>query len=134
MLRLETLALALSHLNGAFNDPDGRAFQLCNPGLLKTYRPEKAVDSEHFRVFGTMMGGFKALVARLQRQCAGEDKRIPENGSLQDLLMRYLISNEAAVRKVVLFLRRALQDESITAKTEVTWFLEKSAAVQTVEN
>lgn len=122
MIRLEGLVLAIGKMNGAFDDPDSRAFKLCNPLLLKTWRPEKKTDSEHFRVFSSVMGGFKAGIADAQAKSSGKNNRLAPDNPLKDLLAIYGFSNDAVVRKLVLFLRRALQDETISTHTPVSWF------------
>lgn len=124
MLRLEMVCLALGRMNGSFDDPESRAFKLRNPLLLKTYRPEKKFDSENYRIFTSLMGGFKAGIADLQAKCSGKNHRLSSENVLRDLLAVYGFANEATARKIVLFLRRALIDESISLNTLVGWFLE----------
>lgn len=131
MIRFEALALAIAKVNGTFDDPDSRSFKLCNPGMLKTYRPEKKVDSEHFRVFSSIMGGFRALIADLQIKCSGKNHRLTPENSLRDLLSLFAMDNDVVTRKIVLFLRRSLVDESVTGNTKLGWFEEP--AVQETE-
>ena len=126
MVRFEILALAISKQNGAFDNPDSKAFFLKNPGLLKAYRPEKKVDTEHYRIFTTHMGGFKALVADLQAKCSGKNHRLTPDNSLKDMLSLFGFTTDPAVRPVVLFLKRALKDESISANTPLSWFTEEN--------
>jgi hypothetical protein len=124
MIRLEALVLAIGKMNGAWDDPESLAFRLCNPLLLKTYRPEKKVDSDYNRVFTSVMGGFRAGVADLQAKSSGKNNRLSTNNTLRDLLALFGFKNDATIRKIVLFLRRALQDESVSANTELGWFTE----------
>lgn len=124
MIRFEMLALALGKMNGSFDDPESRAFKLRNPLLLKTYRPEKKFDSENYRIFTSVMGGFKAGIADLQAKCSGKNHRLTSENTLKDLLAIFGFANEATARKIVLFLRRALQDESVSLNTLVGWFQE----------
>ncbi len=123
MIRFEALALAICDSNGGFT-PGTKAFQYCNPGLLKTYRPEKKKDEENYRIFTTVVGGFKALMAELQARCTGLNHRLTQENSLQDMLTLYDITHDQAVRRVVLFLRRALEDENVTAQLRLGWFQE----------
>lgn len=125
MLRPEAFVLALGKMNGCFDDPETRAFKLCNPLLLKTYRPEKKCDSEHYRVFSSVMGGFKAGIADLQAKCSGKNNRLSAENTLKDLLSVYGFAHESTTRKIILFLRRALSDDSVSTNTLVGWFLEK---------
>jgi len=124
MIRFEALALVIAKMNGGFDEPDSRAFKLRNPGLLKTYRPEKKTDSEHYRVFTSFMGGFKALTADLQIKCSGKNHRLSPDNTLRDMLVLFGLGNEQVIRKIVLFLRRALLDESVGAATKLGWFQE----------
>lgn len=124
MLRFEALALAISKINGGLDDPDSRAFKLCNPGLLKTYRPEKKADSEHYRIFSTAMGGFKALLADLQIKCSGENNRLTPQNTLRDLLAVLGFTDDRATRKILLFAQRALQNENLLMTTRLEWFQE----------
>lgn len=122
--KLEVLALAISHLNGAFDCVDSKAFITANPGLLKTYRPEKQCDGEHVRIFTSIMGGFKALVADLQAKCNGKNNRLTPDNTLGDMLTIYGFNTTAGAHKVTLFVRRALQDPDISVKTKISYFIE----------
>jgi len=124
MIRIEALVLAIGKMNGFFDDPESKAFKLCNPLLLKTYRPEKKVDSENYRVFSSVMGGFKAGIADIQAKSSGKNNRLNANNILKDILAVFGFTNEQTQKKIVLFLRRALQDESISTNTPLSWFLE----------
>lgn len=130
MIRFEMLALSIAKLNGAFDDPSSKAFLLKNPGLLRTHRPEKKVDSDHYRIFSSIMGGFKALVADLQAKCTGKNHRLSPDNSLKDMLSLFGFTSEPAVRSIVLFLRRALQDDSITASTPLSWFSIEASVIE----
>src|SRR5260370_31195556 len=123
MIRFEALALAICDYHGGFT-PGTKAFGYCNPGLLKTYRPEKKKDGENYRIFTTVWGGFKALMAELEARCTGQNDRVAPENTLQDLLVLYDFTHDQATRRVVLFLRRALKDESVTAETRVAWVQE----------
>lgn len=130
MIRFEALALAISKINGGLDDPDSKAFKLRNPGMLKTYRPEKKTDSDHYRIFTSSMGGFKALVADLQAKCSGKNHRLSVENTLGDMLRIFGFESSVAQRKIVLFVQRALQDESVTIHTKLSWFSESPIPVQ----
>jgi hypothetical protein len=129
MNRLESLALAIADMNGAFT-PGSTAFKLKNPGLLKTWRPEKKADSEHFRIFTSVMGGFKALIADMQAKSTGLPHKLTPENPLRDLLVLYGISTGPAVHKITLFLRKAIEDENIGGGTPISWFLEDILVVE----
>lgn len=124
MIRHEALALAISALNDAFN-PTSRAFELRNPGMLTTFRPEKKFEPETgLRVFSSMMGGFKALTADLQAKCSGLNPKLVATASLKELLALYKFKADGDIQYIVRYLRKALKDESITSGTPIRWFIE----------
>jgi hypothetical protein len=122
--RFEILALCIGKMNGAWDDPDSKAFKLRNPLLLKTYRPEKQCDSDHYRIFTSLMGGLKAGIADLHAKCNGKSNRLTPENTLRDVFAVFGFANEITARKMVLFLRRALQDENISLNTQLNWLLE----------
>lgn len=124
MLRFEALALSIAALNGGLHDPASKSFSLCNPLLLKSYKPERKKDDENYRIFTTVMGGFKAGIAELQARCSGQNHRLSKENTLRDLLSLYSIRTDSEIRKIVLFIRRALHDETIHANTKLSFFIE----------
>lgn len=125
MLKLEILALAIGKQTGAFSEPDSYAFKICNVGLLKTWRPEKQRDSENYRIFTSVIGGFKALIADMQAKCSGQNNRLTPENTLRDLLDIYNFKTDAELRRVVLFVRRALNNDSIGGQTPLSFFLDE---------
>jgi hypothetical protein len=124
MLKIELLAVCLGNLNGAFDSPESRAFATRNPLLLRTYRPEKKCDSEHYRVFTSIMGGLKAGVADITAKCSGKNHRLSSENTLRDLLAMYGFNDDRATRRVTVFLQKALGDENIYPGTKISWLLE----------
>ena len=133
MQRLEMFVLAVGRMNGFVDDPESRAFKLRNPLLLRTYRPEKKCDSEHYREFSSLMGGFKAGIADLQAKCNGKSNRLTVENTLKDAFAVYGFQHEATVRKLILFLRRALLDENISMNTPISWLMEAPAQADKTE-
>src|SRR6267142_312390 len=129
MLKLEVLAIALGNLNGAFDTPDSKAFQLANPLLLKTYRPEKKTDSDHLRIFSSIGGGLKAAVADLSAKSGGSNHRLSPENTLRELFAVYGFSDERTIRRIIIFLQKALNDNSIYAGTKISWLLETKEEV-----
>lgn len=124
MLRFEALALSIATINGGLHDPASKAFQLCNPLMLKSYKPEKKTDSENYRVFTTVMGGFKAGIAELQARCSGQNHRLSSENTLRDLLSLYGFKNDLALRKITLFINKSLSTDTVTANTKLSFFIE----------
>lgn len=131
--RMEALVLVFGRMNGAWDDPESKAFRLRNPLLLKTYRPEKQCDSEHYRIFTSLMGGFKAGIADLQAKCSGKNNRLSPANTLKDVFAVFGFANETTLKKGILFLRRALTDETISANTQLSWLLEPSVELENKE-
>lgn len=125
MVKIEMLALSLAKMNGAF-DAGSKAMQLGNPGLLRTYRPEKKADSDHYRIFTTVMGGFKALVADLQAKCSGQHNALTTESTLRDLLKFFGLRTDLSAKPVILFLRNTCGDDSVSLETTLSWFAEMS--------
>lgn len=130
--KFEILALALAKSNG-WDEPGMKAFELRNPLMLRTYKPEKRADSEHYRIFSTIMGGFKAGVAELSARCSGKNHRLNSENTLRDLLTLYGFKNDLAIRKITLFCRKALADDSISANTPLAFFQEEIQELTTPE-
>lgn len=125
MIRLESLALAIGNINGCFDTPDAKAFKLRNPGLLRSYRPEKKVDSDHYREFTSVMGGYKALLADILAKCSAKNHKLTPDNTLRDLLGMYGFSDDRATRKIILFMQKSLSDESVTLNTKLSWLQEQ---------
>ncbi len=132
MSRLENLALAIAHMNSAFV-PGSQAFKLKNPGLLRTWRPEKKVDSENYRIFTSIMGGLKALIADLVAKSNGLPHKLNPENPVRDLLAMFGVNTQPGLHKVILFLRSANEEDSLTSTTPISWFLESDAVTDTEE-
>jgi hypothetical protein len=132
MVRFEILALAITKINGGLDDPDSRSFKLRNPLMLMSYRPGRPVDEEHYRIFSSFGGGFKAGIADLLSKCTGVNHRLSTSNSLRDILKVYGFVDERVQRKIMLFIQRASQDESVSLNTTLKWFYE-SPVVEKVE-
>jgi hypothetical protein len=133
MIRMEILALALAKVNGGLDDPASRAFKLRNPLMLKTYRPEKKVDSENYRIFTSFGGGFKAAVADLMAKCTGTAHRLSLDNTLRDMLKLFEFTDDRVQRKIVLFIQHGLEDESVNLNTKMQWFFEDPVVPETTE-
>ena len=132
MIKIETLVIAIGNLNGCFDTPESKSFQVKNPLLLRTYRPEKKVDSEHYRVFSTIGGGLKAGVADVAAKSSGKSNRLSPENNLKDLLAVYGFTDDRAVRRIIVFLQKSLNDENIYGGTKISWLLEVEKEEETV--
>lgn len=124
MIRAEILVIAIGNIHGVFDSPDSTAFKTRNPLLLRDYRPEKKVDSDHYRVFSSIGGGIKAGVSDVLTKSSGKNHRLSTENTLKDLLVIYGIKDDRTCRRIIVFLQRALADESIYAGTKLSWLTE----------
>lgn len=117
--KLESLALAIATTNGGF-DVSSEAWGANNPGSLKSF---KAGQVGTVRRFLSWSAGFKALVFDLQLKCSGESRaHIEADSPLSALLLLFGIKEP---RKVANWLKRAIGDESISADTQIHYFVER---------
>lgn len=120
--------MAVGKLNGAF-EPGTKAFELKNPMLLKTYRPEKKTDSEHYRVFTTFSGGIKAAISDVLAKTSGEPNKLNEANTIRDLMHLYGFHTDLSFKPMVAYLKRAFSDPDITPDTQISYFKEPKEGV-----
>lgn len=129
--RIEALADTISFLND-FPNPESLAYQLRNPGLCRAYSFKQlgAVDKNGYRIFTSLIGGYRFLVQDLTWKCSGQTRAKGETGklkptsSLTDLLRSFRMVNIEHLMQAVKYLNDALQTEEVTATTELKFFLE----------
>jgi hypothetical protein len=139
MNRLEGLADAVGNLNNIW-DPSSQAYKCRNPGLLRAFslRTLAQTTTDCTRIFGAFQGGYRALLADLERKCKGEShargadgKVLSPESKLPDILwsfgIRHSLKYSEPVQQAVRFLRVAVGDDSIDEDTPLKFFLEKEA-------
>ena len=121
--RIHALVDAFSKMNGA-GEPQSDAYRLRNPLLLKAFSPKHERDEKGLRRFRSLTSGIDNGIIDLQIKCSGKSFfKIGPNSTLKDLVCLY--GNPAtAASYIVNFLRRALEDDSVTEQTNLSWFLE----------
>jgi hypothetical protein len=127
MNKLEALLDALGNLNGAFTDPGSTAYKLRNPLMLKSFGPpgKHETDDEGRRKFTSLVAGYRAGYFDLEKKISGSSRaNIKTTDTLASLLRVYGISDPGNVKKIISFLRRALQDEKVSEKTILEYFNE----------
>lgn len=125
--KTEVLLDAISKLNGASADPESDAYKLRNPLLIKSFaRPGKhETDSQGRRIFSSFLNGYKAGLFDLELKISGKSRaRVTVESTLEQLLACYEIRTKMAIEHVVSFVRRALNDQSISASTPISFFAE----------
>lgn len=128
--RIEALADAIAFLNNA-HDPKSDAFQLRNPGMFRVYSFKHLASSDNLgrRIFTSLIGGYRFLIQDLTWKCEGSTRAKGNNGKLKtssnlaDLLVAFKLNSEENLFTLVDFLVTALNDESISSETEISYFL-----------
>lgn len=132
--RIEALADAIGLANG-IDLPDSKAYQLRNPGLLRSFSlvRHQETDDCGVRIFTSFIGGYRALVHDLTTRCqglsratvwnSGKPEKLRSDSQLRDLLRTYGMKIDDPIIKIVKFLRVALRDESIGATSLIKVFV-----------
>lgn len=124
--RIEALLDSISSTKG-WTNPDMAPYRLRNPLMLRDFAlPGKnEVDENGYRVFDTLLAGYRAGLYDLEIKCKGGSRcGIKAHDPLDNLLRVYEISELGGQQAVVKFLKRALKDDSINRNTPVNWFVE----------
>jgi len=124
--RIQALADAFCHLNGAF-DPQGEAYRFRNPLRLKAFSPRHDKDEKSgLRVFRSFTSGYDNGIIDLTIKCSGKSfSKIGPSSTLRDLVCLYG-NSPAATRTIKNFLQTALQDQSILETTPLSFFIENT--------
>lgn len=125
MNKLEALADAIiAYVNS--QAPDSASYQARNPMALKKYSSKHPADPTGLRVFKSWIDGYQAGLFDLEVKCAGKSRaNVTSESSLQELIRAYSLPHLTS-KYVAKFLRKALKDETISEKTELKYFTEKS--------
>lgn len=129
---IEALVDAIGHTNG-INSPESEAYRLRNPLLIRSFaRPGKhLIDDKGRRVFDSFLAGYKAATFDVQLKVAGKSRAglKPDDG-IVNLLGCYGLKEKLAVDKVVNWLKKSLQDPTITANTPLAYFLRTESVLE----
>ena len=123
--RVEALVDAIGKIKGA-SDPSSEAYKLRNPLLIKSFaKPGKhETDDQGRRVFSSWLSGLKASYFDCHLKISGNSRAgLKPTDALANVLGVYGIKELGGIKAVVLFLRKALDDESISKDTELSYFL-----------
>ena len=121
--KIEALVDSISFLHKAYS-PDSEAYKLRNPIMLKNYAPpgKHKVDEAGFRVFDSLLGGYKSGVYDVTIKLKGESNSgIKTTDALRNLLAVYAINKEDEINIIVFFLRKAVSKD-ITPLTPLSYF------------
>ena len=126
-LKIEALVDAVGNLHH-IHVPSSLAYQIRSPLLIKSFaKPGKHVlDPEGRRVFPSLLSGYKASVYDMELKVRGQSRAgLKPTDGIRNLLGVYGIKDLHDVDIVVKFLRYALQDDSITRDTRLSYFIEE---------
>lgn len=122
--KLEALAEAVASVSG-YHVPGSVLYTARNPGGLKAYG--KAADAQGNRVFNSVIDGLQALLFDTQLKLQGMSRHcLQPSNTLQDFAVSHGQPLTASVAYAK-FLRKALLDETIHAKTELLYFLDEES-------
>lgn len=121
--RLEALADAIMKYSG-YGDPESDNYRFRNPGSLRGFTDKHLTAPDGKRVFKSFLDGYQALLFDLKVKCTGKSNtRLTQESSLTDLMTVYGQPATSA-KYIAKFLKRALDDQSITDKTPLKFFVE----------
>lgn len=119
----EALAEAIIHYSG-YNDPGSTLHDARNPGGLKAMGLIQARDEKGNRTFQSVIDGIQALFYDVELKVSGKSRaQLKPESTLIDLSASYNLPITTATAWAR-FLRKAIHDESISATTPLSYFLE----------
>lgn len=120
---LEALAEAIASYSGYF-DAGSPLYDARNPGGLKAMG--QSDDGKGNRVFRSVIDGYQALFYDVELKVTGKSRaKLQPESTLQDLAIAYNlpVGTPTAWSR---YLRKALHDDSISAKTPLSYFTKES--------
>lgn len=124
--KVEALVDAIGKLNGMSN-PESLCYRLKNVLLLKSFAPlgKHEITDDGLRIFGSFLAGYKSACFDVDLKIRGKSRAgLKPTDPLQALLGCYGIQSKQAQDTIINFLKRALEDSSITANTPLSYFIE----------
>jgi hypothetical protein len=120
--RIEALADAITEYSG-YRNPESVLYQARNPGALKAHAVTVLRDLDNYRVYPCFKAGWDSLLADLKAKCSGRSHTsLTQQSTLKDLLAVNGFQ-PTVCGYVVKFIRRALQDQTITDQTPLEFFV-----------
>ena len=125
--KIEALVDALAHLLGSSTNPDGELYAIRNPtGLISFSLPGKGeIDPQGRRIFKSWSAGYHAACYDARIKISGDSRSgIKKDDKLENFLGSMKVDQKAGQQQIVTVLRRALNDQSITVETPLSYFRE----------
>jgi hypothetical protein len=120
---LEAVAEAIVEKSG-YLIPDSSLHKARNPGGLLAFSTSQARDENGYRAFGSVLDGLQALLFDVEIKLAGRSRaHLTPANSLEDFAVS-CGQPATAAQAWARFLKRALADEAISAKTQIGYLLE----------
>jgi len=120
--KLEAIAEAIAATSG-YHIPDNPLHAARNPGGLPAVSASHQRDAENRRVFTSVLDGMQALLFDIEVKLSGKSRaRLQPTNTLADFAAAFGQPTTAA-QAWAKFIRRALHDDAITAKTALSYFL-----------
>jgi len=126
--KIEAIVDAIGRLNGIGN-PESDAYKLRNPILQRSFaRPGRhIIDDQGRRVFDSFLAGYKAATFDISLKASGHSRAgLRSTDTLANLLGCFGLKEKLGIDQVVNFLRKALSDPEISAKTPLSYFIEST--------
>jgi hypothetical protein len=120
----EALVDALAEYSG-FRDPLHKLYRLRNPVGLKAFYPWQPKDDDGFRAFKRFVDGYTSLYYDLGVKCRGESNSGLRADSPLSELVKVFGMKEETTRYIVKFLRKALDDSTLSEETPLSFFVEE---------
>jgi len=120
--KIEALSEAIIHYSG-YLEPASELHAARNPGGLKAMGLIQARDEKGYRTFRSVIDGLQALFYDVELKITGQSRaRLQPESTLIDLSAAYNLPITTATAWDR-FLKKALRDETLTAKTPLSYFL-----------
>jgi hypothetical protein len=109
-------------------DPASEEYRCRNPLALKAYSGKHEHNGSGLRVFKNLQAGYIAGIFDLKVKCTGNSRaKVDKDSTLKELLRCYSRPNDTAL-EIAEFLKKALNDDAISADTQLSYFAENGDA------
>ena len=122
-LKIEALSEAVVHYSG-YREPGSPLHIARNPGGLKAHTQRHARDEHGNRIFTSVLDGMQALIFDTHLKVTGESSaKLKPTDTLVGFAAAHNQPSTVA-SAYVKFLRKAMKDDSLSAKMPLSYFLE----------
>jgi hypothetical protein len=121
MIRIEALAEGIAKYSG-YHNPEHEAYRTRNPLALRAVSLRHPKLDSGIRVFRSVLDGMQAGIMDLRLKCSGASRsRLTEHSTITHLMLAYGFP-ETMADPVAKYVRRALNDTTVTKNTELGYF------------